>query len=121
QRRPVASADLPKPGPSVLRRTGPTFEGPMPQDDAPFVIEATRIVKNFAGVQALRGVDFRVRRGEIHALLGQNGAGKSTLVKILNGVHPAGSYEGAMRVDGKPVQFSTPGEAQAHGVAYVPQ
>ncbi len=93
----------------------------MPQDHVPYVIEATRIVKNFAGVQALRGVDFRVRRGEIHALLGQNGAGKSTLVKILNGVHPAGSYEGAMRVDGKPVQFWTPGEAQAHGVAYVPQ
>jgi len=93
----------------------------MPQDDSPFVIEATQIVKNFAGVQALRGVDFRVRRGEIHALLGQNGAGKSTLVKILNGVHGAGSYEGEIRVDGRPVRFTTPGEARAHGVAYVPQ
>ena len=93
----------------------------MPRDDTPFVIEATQIVKNFAGVQALRGVDFRVHRGEIHALLGQNGAGKSTLVKILNGVHGAGSYEGEIRVDGKPVRFSTPGEARAQGVAYVPQ
>ncbi len=93
----------------------------MPNDETPFVIEATEIVKSFSGVQALRGVDFRVRRGEIHALLGQNGAGKSTLVKILNGVHAAGSYEGTIRVDGRPVRFSSPGEAQAEGVAYVPQ
>ncbi|MCB1489178.1 MAG: sugar ABC transporter ATP-binding protein [Bauldia sp.] len=93
----------------------------MGQEDVPYVIEATDIVKNFAGVQALRGVDFRVRRGEIHALLGQNGAGKSTLVKILNGVHAAGTFDGTIRVDGTPVSFATPGEAQAHGVAYVPQ
>ena len=66
-----------------------------------FVIEATGIVKSFSGVQALRGIDFRVRRGEIHALLGQNGAGKSTLVKILNGVHPAGIFDGEIRLDGK--------------------
>jgi ribose transport system ATP-binding protein len=86
-----------------------------------FVVEATGIIKKFAGVQALRGIDFRVRRGEIHALLGQNGAGKSTLVKILNGVHPAGSYEGTVRLNGETVLFHTPGEARSRGVAYVPQ
>ena len=76
-----------------------------------FVIEATGIVKSFSGVQALRGIDFRVRRGEIHALLGQNGAGKSTLVKILNGVHPAGSFDGEIRLDGQGgrVPFAAPG------------
>jgi ABC-type sugar transport system ATPase subunit len=90
-------------------------------EDIPFVIEALGIVKAFSGVQALRGIDFRVKRGEIHALLGQNGAGKSTLVKILNGVHPAGTYDGTIRVNGAEVAFRTPGEARAKGVAYVPQ
>jgi len=93
----------------------------MAAETAPFVMEATGIVKSFSGVQALRGIDFRVRRGDIHALLGQNGAGKSTLVKILNGVHPAGSFEGSIRVDGRPCSFPTPGDARRQGVAYVPQ
>jgi ABC-type sugar transport system ATPase subunit len=86
-----------------------------------FVIEATGIVKSFSGVQALRGIDFRVPRGEIHALIGQNGAGKSTLVKILNGVHPAGSFDGEIRLDGKAVAFHSPLQARGNGIAYVPQ
>ncbi|MEO8882422.1 MAG: sugar ABC transporter ATP-binding protein, partial [Devosia sp.] len=85
------------------------------------LIEARGIVKSFSGVQALRGIDFSVRRGEIHALLGQNGAGKSTLVKILNGVHPAGTYSGTITLDGEPAEFNSPFEARAAGVAYVPQ
>jgi len=87
----------------------------------PPVIEVTAIGKRFGGVIALRGVDFSVWRGEICALLGQNGAGKSTLVKILNGVHPAGSYEGSIRLDGQPVAFRSPAEARASGIGYVPQ
>jgi ABC-type sugar transport system ATPase subunit len=86
-----------------------------------FIVEATGIAKSFAGVQALRGIDFRVRRGDIHALLGQNGAGKSTLVKILNGVHPAGSYIGAIRLAGETVDLTSPQIARAKGIAYVPQ
>lgn len=85
------------------------------------VIEAIGIVKSFAGVQALRGVDFRVREGEIHALLGQNGAGKSTLVKILNGVHVAGSFSGTITIAGRPVSFASPRDATVEGVGYVPQ
>src|SRR5579871_6696418 len=96
----------------------PTRETAMAED---FVVEATGIAKSFSGVQALRGIDFRVRRGEIHALLGQNGAGKSTLVKILNGVHPAGSYTGTIMLAGQPAEFRAPNEARAAGVAYVPQ
>ncbi len=92
----------------------------MDEASAP-LIEARGIVKSFSGVQALRGIDFSVRRGEIHALLGQNGAGKSTLVKILNGVHPAGSYSGRITLDGGPAEFNSPSEARAAGVAYVPQ
>ena len=86
-----------------------------------FIVEATGVAKSFSGVQALRGIDFRVRRGEIHALLGQNGAGKSTLVKILNGVHPAGSYDGGIRLAGELVQLTSPVVARAKGIAYVPQ
>jgi ribose transport system ATP-binding protein len=85
------------------------------------LIEARGIVNSFSGVQALRGIDFSVLPGEIHALLGQNGAGKSTLVKILNGVHPAGSYSGSILLDGKPAAFGSPFEARAAGVGYVPQ
>ncbi|MBN8998939.1 MAG: sugar ABC transporter ATP-binding protein [Rhizobiales bacterium] len=90
----------------------------MSEDEA---IRAVGIVKSFAGVQALRGVDFTVRRGEIHALLGQNGAGKSTLVKILNGVHRSGSYSGRILLGGREVSFRSPVEARAEGVGYVPQ
>jgi ABC-type sugar transport system ATPase subunit len=87
----------------------------------PAVLAVSGIVKNFGGVQALRGVDFSVYPGEIHALIGQNGAGKSTLVKILNGVHKAGSYSGEIIVDGAPVTFDSPADARRRGVGYVPQ
>ena len=87
----------------------------------PPVIETRAIVKSFAGVQALRGVDLTVRAGDIHALLGQNGAGKSTLVKILNGVHPAGSFSGEIRVAGRPVRLASTFDARAEGIGYVPQ
>src|SRR3569833_3772344 len=87
----------------------------------PPLIEARNIIKSFSGVQALRGIDFALAEGEIHALLGQNGAGKSTLVKILNGVHAAGSYSGSITLDGRPAEFNSPFEARAAGVAYVPQ
>jgi ABC-type sugar transport system ATPase subunit len=85
------------------------------------LIAAHDIVKTFSGVPALSGVTFAVAPGEIHALLGQNGAGKSTLVKILNGVHAAGSYSGTILLDGAPVAFASPFAARAAGVAYVPQ
>jgi len=86
-----------------------------------YILATEALSKHFAGVQALRTVDFRVQPGQIHALVGQNGAGKSTLVKILNGVHPAGSYEGTVRLHGAAVRFSSPADARARGIAYVPQ
>ncbi len=85
------------------------------------VLETERLGKKFAGVPALKSVDFRLHAGEIHALIGHNGAGKSTLVKILTGVWPAGSYEGAVKLEGQTVSFASPADARAKGVAYVPQ
>jgi ribose transport system ATP-binding protein len=75
------------------------------------------IVKSFGGVRVLDGVDFDLRRGEIHALVGGNGAGKSTLMKILAGVYrlDGGSFE----VEGKPVDISSPHDAMAAGIGMV--
>ena len=81
------------------------------------LLAATGIVKSFGGVQALRGVDFDLKAGEIHALLGENGAGKSTLMNILSGVHAADA--GTIAIDGAPVHFSTPRDAQAAGIATI--
>jgi ribose transport system ATP-binding protein len=75
------------------------------------------VVKSFGGVHALRGVDFELRAGEIHALLGENGAGKSTLMNILSGVHAPD--EGTVTIDGAPVRFANPREAQAAGIATI--
>ena len=81
---------------------------------APTLLELAGIRKSFAGVQALQGVDFDVRPGEVHALLGENGAGKSTLIKTIAGVHqPDG---GELRFDGQIVRFNTPRDAQKLGI-----
>src|SRR5271168_4212008 len=75
------------------------------------------VVKRFGGVQALRGVDFDLQPGEIHALLGENGAGKSTLMNILSGVIEPDA--GEVRIDGESVRFADPRAAQAAGVATI--
>lgn len=82
-------------------------------------LECRGIGKTFAGVTALDKVDLAIRRGEIHALVGQNGAGKSTLVKILTGVYAATS--GEIFVDGEPARISSPVDAEAAGIVIVHQ
>ncbi|RVC56871.1 sugar ABC transporter ATP-binding protein, partial [Mesorhizobium sp. M4B.F.Ca.ET.088.02.2.1] len=81
------------------------------------LLSVTGAVKRFGGVQALRGVDFDLKPGEIHALLGENGAGKSTLMNLLSGVYTPD--EGEIQIDGKPVTFNNPREAQAAGIATI--
>ncbi len=81
-------------------------------------VEMTGISKSFFGQQALADVDFRVRWGEVHALLGENGAGKSALCSILAGLYRAD--HGSIRIDGEPVDFRSPHDAlNAHvGMVY---
>jgi ribose transport system ATP-binding protein len=81
------------------------------------VLTMSGIEKRFGGVHALRGVDFDLRQGEVHALLGENGAGKSTLMNILAGV--IAPDRGDIHVDGAPVRFANPREAQASGIATI--
>jgi rhamnose transport system ATP-binding protein len=83
------------------------------------LLDATAITKNFAGVQALRGVSFTLRSGEVHALLGENGAGKSTLIKVITGAEKPDS--GALTVEGHVVAHHTPAAARALGIAAVYQ
>ncbi|HUU96060.1 MAG TPA: sugar ABC transporter ATP-binding protein [Phycisphaerae bacterium] len=77
------------------------------------------IDKHFPGVHALDKVDFDVRRGEVHGLMGQNGAGKSTLVKVLTGVHPRDG--GTITFEGKAFHASSPADAQRKGISTVYQ
>lgn len=77
------------------------------------------IHKAFGTNQVLRGVDFELREGEVHALMGENGAGKSTLMNILVGLHALD--EGTITVDGKETVFANPGEAEKQGITFIHQ
>ncbi|WP_414664001.1 sugar ABC transporter ATP-binding protein [Horticoccus sp. 23ND18S-11] len=85
------------------------------------LLSARGLVKRFPGVIALNGVDFDLRAGEIHALCGENGAGKSTLIKLLAGIHPHGSYEGTLTLDGREAVFHSVRDAGAAGIAVITQ
>jgi ribose transport system ATP-binding protein len=77
------------------------------------------IDKTFPGVRALDHVDFEVRSGEVHALMGENGAGKSTLMKVLTGIYTKDA--GTITFEGKEVEFHNPREAQQAGIVIVHQ
>ncbi|WP_158814769.1 sugar ABC transporter ATP-binding protein [Methylocapsa sp. S129] len=81
------------------------------------LVEMRSVTKRYAGVAAVEDVDFSVRAGEVHALLGENGAGKSTLTKVLAGVTAPTS--GEVLVDGTAVSFATPADALARGINMV--
>ena len=88
----------------------------MPED---IVLTARGICKSFPGVRALHNVDFTLRKGEIHALMGENGAGKSTLIKVLTGVYTKDS--GQISIEGNEVSIRSPQDAQASGISTVYQ
>ena len=83
------------------------------------LLEMRGICKYFPGVRALENVDFTLRAGEVHALVGENGAGKSTLIKVLTGVHPKDG--GEIRMEGQPIAPTSPLDAQKHFISTVYQ
>ena len=96
--------------------------GPFGEDDnggSVRLVEARAVTKSFAGTRALRGVDFELLAGEVHALVGENGAGKSTLIKIITGAVAADS--GLLELGGRVIQENDPGLARALGVVAIYQ
>ena len=85
------------------------------------VLTTRGIYKSFTGVKALQNVDFTLREGEIHALMGENGAGKSTLIKVLTGVYTKDAGEINIKGNDKPVTIKSPQEAQKFGISTVYQ
>ena len=83
------------------------------------ILKMTGIDKRFSGVHALKHVDFELRSGEVHALMGENGAGKSTLMKVLCGIHSRDA--GEIEYFGKPVNFANIAESQAAGISMIHQ
>ena len=83
------------------------------------VLDMKNVSKTFPGVKALQHVDFKLRKGEIHALMGENGAGKSTLIKVLTGVHDFES--GEIIMSGASIINKSPQDAQSHGISTVYQ
>ncbi len=83
------------------------------------ILELHGVSKRYGGAVALDNVDFDLRSGEVHGLVGENGAGKSTMMKLLAGVF--NDYSGELRLNGQPVRFASPADAQARGIGMVYQ
>lgn len=85
------------------------------------ILEMQGITKVFPGVKALNNVNFKVKNGEIHCLVGENGAGKSTLMKVLSGVYPYGNYEGNIIYNGEVQKFNSVRDSEKVGIAIIYQ
>lgn len=81
------------------------------------ILEMKNISKHFSGVKALDKIQFDLRKGEIHSLLGENGAGKSTMIKILAGIHTP--TEGQIFINGKEVKIEKVSDAKELGISVI--
>ena len=99
----------------TMTATAPDVERAL--EDSDYVVELEGITKRFPGVVANQDIEFKVRRGTVHALVGENGAGKSTLMKILYGVQRPD--EGTITIGGSPVELHSPSDAIAQGIGMV--
>ncbi len=97
----------------MLDKTHPIPEMP--------ILEMRSITKTFPGVKALSNVNLAVMPAEIHAVVGENGAGKSTLMKVLSGVYPAGTYDGAINFEGQERHFKTIADSENTGIIIIHQ
>ncbi|XVX19385.1 ABC transporter ATP-binding protein [Actinomycetota bacterium] len=113
---PPAPQRVPRPGVCAITATAttPRSDGP---DSSDYAVEVEGVTKRFPGVVANKDVTFKVRRGTVHAIVGENGAGKSTLMKILYGVQK--QDEGTLRIAGREVSLSSPSDAIRAGVGMV--
>lgn len=85
------------------------------------ILEMRDIIKEFPGVKALNNVNMQVKKGQIHALVGENGAGKSTLMNVLSGIYPYGTYSGEIVFDGEVCQFKHIKESEGKGIVIIHQ
>ena len=85
------------------------------------LLEMKNITKRFGKVTALSNVNLKVKRGEVHALVGENGAGKSTLMNVLSGIYPYGSYEGDIKFDGELCHFNGIKDSESKGIVIIHQ
>jgi len=86
-----------------------------------YILEMQNIIKEFPGVKALNNVNFKVKRGEIHCLVGENGAGKSTLMKVLSGVYEFGTYSGNIIYNGEVQQYKSISDSEIAGIGIIYQ
>ncbi len=86
-----------------------------------FILEMRNITKLFPGVRALDNVNLQVKKGTIHALVGENGAGKSTLMNVLSGIYPYGTYEGDIVYEGEVCQFAKINDSEEKGIVIIHQ
>jgi general nucleoside transport system ATP-binding protein len=113
----VAGREPRPPSPRSVAITASAPEKPPVEADADYAVELEGITKRFPGVVANKDIAFKVRRGTVHALVGENGAGKSTLMKILYGVQR--QDEGTIKVNGKEVTLHSPADAIREGIGMV--
>jgi len=86
-----------------------------------YILEMDNIVKEFPGVKAIDGVTFKVKRGEIHCLVGENGAGKSTLMKVLSGIYHHGTFQGKIMLNGVEQKYRSIADSEKAGIAIIYQ